>query len=314
MAIHDAYARLTPYELLLPDPDFPDRHFPGIGEEAEERGIDPGNPAAFVMLGAVQGALAELRTEETAPEAAHDHGTVLYFAYHMWQMGGGVTLVRTATLRELLATASRAPSPAGDDGWTAAFRERTGYVQLPQHLVWIEEGDGGGPGRDPAPEPPGERRSPPEPAPPPEDPGPAPSHPESVDGFFWCSDRGGALYLALITGMRPDRPGYGIVPVPPLPMAVLPEWATGPAREGGADFATSLPGAELDGLLGIRTPAEVFKLAALVLHRIARTGPKASPHGAAPASTPPGTGQPHDPAARPRDPAPRPSALPSATL
>ena len=340
MAIHDAYARLTPYELLLPDPDFPDRCFPAIGEEAVERGVDPGNPAAFVMLGAVQGALAELRTEDTVPEAAHDHGTVLYFAYHMWRTGAEIALVRANTMRDLLASSSREHSPTQDESWLGGLHARTGYIQLPQHLVWIEEGDGGGPGRNPTPEPPGERRSPPEPAPPPEDPGPAGTAPESVDGFFWAADTSGALHLALVSGMRPDRPGYGIVPVPPLPMASLPEWATGPAREGGADFTTSLPGAELDGLLGIRTPAEVFKLAALVLHRIARTGPAASPPGAAPASpapgtgqprdpaspapgadqprdpaaAPPGTGQPRDPAARPRDPSPRPSALPSVTL
>ena len=314
MAIHDAYARLTPYELLLPDPDFPDRHFPGIGEEAGERGIDPGNPAAFVMLGAVQGALAELRTEETAPEAAHDHGTVLYFAYHMWRTGAEIALVRANTVRDLLAGSSREPSPRQDEGWSAALHERTGYIQLPQHLVWIEEGDGGGPGRNPTPEPPGERRSPPEPAPPPEDPGPAGTAPESVDGFFWAADTSGALHLALVSGVRPDRPGYGVVPVPPMPLASLPGWAAGPAREGGGDFNTSLPGAELDGLLGIRTPAEVFKLAALVLARL----PSAPPPR--PDVT---TGEAHDPAptpgtppapGKPAPPGPPPSALPYVTL
>ena len=58
MAVHDAYARLTPYELLLPEPDFADRRFPAIGDEAAQQGVDAGNPAAFVMLGAVQAALA----------------------------------------------------------------------------------------------------------------------------------------------------------------------------------------------------------------------------------------------------------------
>ncbi|MCY4400259.1 MAG: hypothetical protein OXE96_13115 [Gemmatimonadetes bacterium] len=296
MAIHDAYARLTPYELLMPDPEFPDRCFPAVGEEAGERGVDPGNPAAFVMLGAVQGALTEFKTDDVEPEAAHDHGSVLYFAYHMWRTGGDVALVRTATLRELLATASPDPSPAVDDDWTAALHEGTGYVQLPQHLVWID--------------------------PLPDDPDPAHAPPESVDGFFWCGDRGGALHLALITGMRPDRPGYGVVPVPPVPLTSLPGWATGPAREGGGDFATSLPGADLDGLLGIRTPAEVFKLAALVLPRIADADPSESASGAAPASAPPGAGQllepgadqPPEPAPRPHDPAPRPSALPYTAL
>ncbi len=280
MAIHDAYARLTPYELLLPDPDFPDRHFPGIGEEAGERGVDPGNPAAFVMLGAVQGALAELRTDDTAPEAAHDHGTVLYFAYHMWRRGAEIALVRADTMRDLLAGSSREPSPTQDESWSAGLHARTGYIQLPQHLVWIEEGDA----------------------------------PESVDGFFWAADTSGALHLALVSGVRPDRPGYGVVPVPPLPLASLPGWAAGPAREGGGDFTTSLPGAELDGLLGIRTPAEVFKLAALVLARL----PSAPPPR--PDVT---TGKAHEPAStpgtspvpgKPAIPGPPPSALPYVTL
>ncbi len=314
MAIHDAYARLTPFELLLPDPDFPDRHFPGIGEEAGERGTDPGNPAAFVMLGTAQGALAELRTEETAPEAAHDHGTVLYFAYHMWRTGAEIALVRVDTIRGLLAGSSREPSPTQDESWSAALHERTGYIQLPQHLVWIEEGDNGGPSRDPAQGPSGQRRLPPEPAPPPEDSGPAGAAPESVDGFFWAADASGALHLAMVCGMRPDRPGFGIVPVPPLPLASLPGWATGPAREGGGDFTTSLPGAELDGLLGIRTPAEVFKLAALVLTRLSSAPPPGSDIT---------TGEAHDPAATPgTSPAPgqpaihgpTPSALPYVTL
>ena len=302
MAIHDAYARLTPYELLLPDPGFPDRLFPEIGAEAGERGTDVANPAAFTMLGTVQGALAELRSEHAEPESAHDHGSVLYFAYHMWLAGPAVTLVRAGTLRGLLARASREPSPSGQAADTTELRERAGYVQLPQHLVWIEEGDAGEPGqpssREPAElhphEPAGNDPRPPGPIPAPES--GSPPAPESVDGFFWAADRGGILHVALVTGMRGDRPGYGVVPVPPQPLALLPGWATGSVREGGGDFTTSLPGAELDGLLGICTPAEVFKLAALVLGRLR----SARPTDLVVVSEPP--------------PGPRPTALPYLTL
>ena len=236
MAIHDAYARLTPYELLLPDAGFPDRCFPAIEAEARERGTDLGNPAAFVMLGAVQGALEEVRSEDAGPESVHEHGCVLYFAYHMRRADTPVALVRTETVRGLLAGVAAAPATrtSDDEGWADALRDSAGYVQLPQHLVWIEEGEA----------------------------------PESVDGFFWAADGGFVLQLALVTGMRSDRPGYGVVPVPPQPLDSLPGWAAGPAREGGGDFTTSLPGAELDDLLGIRTPAEVFKLAALMLGRL----------------------------------------------
>ena len=265
MAIHDAYARLTPYEMLLPEPDFADQRFPAIGEEAEERGVDPGNPAAFVMLGAVQGAMAELRTDDATPESANDHGSVLFFAYQLWRTGGALVLAQRKTLRALLSGEGDAPQGDRNSLWTKDFGGKAGYVQLPQHLVWIEEARNG--------------------------------PPESVDGFFWFGDAQGALHLALVAGMRGDRPGFAVVPVPPVPLDTLPEWATGPAREGGGDFTTSLPGADLDGLLGVRTPAEVFKLAALLLGRIARERPEVSP-----------SSQVDD------DARPRPSALPFATL
>ena len=290
MATHDAYARLTPYEMLLPDDGFPDRHFAAIGEEAAERGVDAANPAAFVMLGAVQGALAELRAEDAAPESANDHASVLFFAYHLWRTEGTVVLAQQKTLRALLPGESE-PQPTGHKSlWAKEFGGRAGYIQLPQHLVWLEEErndpqTGGNVSQ--------ETRSDP---------------PESVDGFFWCADSRGALHLTLVAGMRSDRPGFAVVPVPPLPLDSLPDWAAGPAREGGSDFATSLPGAELDGLLGIRTPAEVFKLAALILGRMAQERPEASPPPEA-ARPLPGTRE--DP---PATAGPRPSTLPYATL
>ena len=262
MAIHDGYARFTPYEMLLPDAEFAERHFPGIGDEARERGIDTGNPAAFVMLGAVQGALAELREEDSGPGTEHDHGGVLFFAYHMWRTDGRVVLARRKTVRGLLAGGA---GVRGESLWVEDLKGRAGYLQLPQHMVWIEEAEGG--------------------------------PPESMDGFFWVGDRTGVLHLALIAGMRSDRPGYGVVPVPPQPLDTLPGWAVGPAREEGGDFETSLPGAELDGLLGIRTPAEAFKLAALLFARMAGGEPESCP--------PRGSASPGRP---------RPSALPFATL
>ena len=289
MAVHDAYARLTPYELLLPESGFADRSFPPVGEEAAERGVDTENPAAFVMLGAVQAALAELREEDAAPESAHDHGGVLFFAYHLWRTDGAVTLAQRKTLRDLAAGGTEHADSARNPLWSNALGGNAGYIQLPQHLVWIEEARNG--------------------------------PPESVDGFFWFGDSRGALHLALVAGMRSDRPGYIVVPVPPQPLDTLSDWAAGPAREGGGDFETSLPGAELDGLLGIRTPAEVFKLAALLLGRLARERPAVVPPsdtGPAPsdddANPPTATGPEPPDADRPAAAGPTPSALPYATL
>ena len=272
MAIHDAYARFTPYELLLPDPEFPDRCFTAITREAEERGVDAGNPAAYVMLGAVQGALAELREEDAGPESAHDHAGILFFAYHFWRCGGGVVLVQRKTVRGLLAGGTG----EGEADWAGDLQGRAGYTQLPQHLVWMESPD---------------------------------QPPESVDGFFWHGDEGGVLHLAMVAGVRRDRPGYVLVNVPPQPLAAMPGWVSGPAREGGGDFTTSLPGAALDGLVGIRTPAEVFKLAALLLGRVAREPlePVSRPAPAMPATA----GEPPPP---PNDADPRMTALPFAVM
>lgn len=311
MATHDAYARLTPYELLLPDAAFPDRHFTAIGEEASERGVDVANPAAFVMLGAVQGALAELRAEDAAPESANDHGSVLFFAYHLWRTEGTVVLAQRKTMRALLSGDSEPQKGGRNSLWTKEIGGKSGYVQLPRHFVWLEEArNDSQAGRDDpraAPDVSQETRHDPQAGrdvsqDTRDDP------PESVDGFFWFADSRGALHLSLVAGMRGDRPGFAVVPVPPLPLDSLPDWAAGPAREGGGDFSTELPGAELDGLLGIRTPAEVFKLAALLLLRLARERPDTSPPPEV-AHRPPGTDE--DP---PAAAGPRPSALPYATL
>ncbi|MYE15994.1 MAG: hypothetical protein F4Y07_05885 [Gemmatimonadetes bacterium] len=276
MAVHDAYARLTPYELLLPEPDFADPRVPALGGEAVQQGVDAGNPAAFVMLGAVQGALAELREEDAPPESVHDHGSVLYFVYHLWRTAGVVVVAQQKTLRAMLSGDAGTPSPGPKSLWANELAGRAGYIQLPQHLVWIEEARNG--------------------------------PPESVDGFFWFGDAHRACHLALVAGMRGDRPGFAVVPVPPQPLDALPGWAAGPAREGGGDFETSLPGAELDGLIGIRTPAEVFKLAALLLRRVVlgRSGDCASPARA------PEAPRAHD--ASPVSAGPTPSALPYVTL
>ncbi len=297
MAIHDAYARLTPYEMLLPDAGFPDRHFPGIADEAGQRGVDPANPAAFVMLGQVQAALAELRAEDAAPESSNDHVGVLFFAYHLWRTEGTVVLAQQKTMRALLSGEGEPPRDGRNSLWSKELGGRAGYVQLPQHLVWLEEAR-----NDPQ-----EGHSDPQAAR--DDSQETRGNPaESVDGFFWFADSHGALHLTLVAGMRVDRPGFAVVPVPPLPLDSLDDWATGPAREGGGDFATSLPGAELDGLLGIRTPAEVFKLAALLLGFVARERPEASPPPEV-AQRPPGTRE-----DAPATTGPRPSALPCATL
>lgn len=305
MAVHDSYARLTPYELLLPGPDFADERFPAIEAEAGTRGTDLHNPAAFAMSGAVQGILAELRpdgdgpdgtaAEEVAPDQAASneaasasapqgprvHGEVLFFAYHMWRTARphgppAVTLVAQGTLRSLLADACARAAAAPKSGWEPALRGRAGYLQLPQHMVWADEA--------------------------------GTAHPESVDGFFWAADPDYAFHAAAVAGMRQGRPGYGVIPAPPQPLDSLSSWTTEPAREGGGDFSTDLPGAQLDGLVGLRTPAELLKLVALALERWAR-------HPHEPVRSPPSTSSPAPlpPESSPAS-SPAPSKLPFVVL
>jgi len=66
----------------------------------------------------------------------------------------------------------------------------------------------------------------------------------------------------LVTGIRPDRPGLGVIPLPPAPLDDAPIWLDLEARGTEDDFSASLPGGELDGLFGVSTAGEVFKLLA----------------------------------------------------
>ena len=282
MAVHDAYARVTPYELLLPSPSFAAERFPAIAAEASERGVDADNPAALAMLGATMGALAELGEEGTDPGSAYDLGGVLFFAYHAWRTDGGAALARRDCVAQLLGDGATVRRLAADANWTNRLRDRAGYVQLPQHLVWTE---GVGMGDAPAGTPSGTPTA----------------APESIDGFFWAASADGALQASLVAGMRADRPGFAVLPVPPQPLSALPGWVEGPAREDGADFASSLPGAELEGLLGVKTQAEAFKLISLLLGVLAIREPSLQAPGGA------GRGSPSRAS-------PEPSALPFAVL
>ncbi|MDH3222439.1 MAG: hypothetical protein OEO23_01880 [Gemmatimonadota bacterium] len=241
MAIHEAYARITPYELLQPDDTWAERHFPGVEDEARQRGTDLWNPAAFALVGAVSGALNEIRPDDV--EGGHDYGLLVYFAYHIWSSAGDLVLATGDTVRRAIwgPSAPEGGGGAGDadegtepppEAWSV-LSGRAGYVQLPQHLVWLEGQEG--------------------------------ETPESVDGFLWAGTPREVLHLAFAAGIRGDRPGLLVIPVPPQPFKEMRGWMEGPARQDGEAFATGLPGAELEGLLGLSTPAEALRLAASLL-------------------------------------------------
>src|SRR4051812_41900308 len=131
MAVHDAYARLTPYELTFPDLGFARAHFDAIRTEAEERGTELRDPTAFVMLASTGQALREIRGTQDDPSLIRQYGLLLYHAYHFCAAGEPLYLVSAVVLRALVAEGP------GEPGWIPALDPDAGYAQLPQHLVWV---------------------------------------------------------------------------------------------------------------------------------------------------------------------------------
>jgi hypothetical protein len=226
MPIHDAFARRTPFELLLPGAGFADERFPAIRAEGEERGVDLGDPARFALLSEAGAVLRDIRGEEEDAQLIQQHGFLLFHAFHFWKEGQPLFLAEVPVVRFLV------DSGPGEGEWTPSIPGKAGYVQLPQHLFWTAGGE--------------------------EEP------PESLDGFFWSSSDEENVTLLITMGLRKDRPGFGVVPLPTIPVSAAGEWAAMPVRERGTDFQSFLPGAELEGLYSLEAGAEALKLAMLL--------------------------------------------------
>lgn len=222
MSLHDEYARVTPYEMVFREGRRVADLVDGVEEESERRGIDATELSGFLTLGAVEAFVREVAGDD----AEADPGALHRFgplAFH------GVHFATAGTRLYLMTTHVARYLVEGTPEGEPRLPAEAGYVQLPQHLFWTRA---------------------------------AGEAPESVDGVFWSAAREGALHLLMVTGIRPDRPGVGVVPLPPGPLADAPAWVDVDAREDGDDFATDLPGAELDVLYEIRTSGELFKLLA----------------------------------------------------
>lgn len=226
MPQHDAYARYTPYELAIPGREFAEERFRAITEELKARDVDTDEPATFVMVKAAHDTLEEIQgPAEDDPVATRQHAVLLYHAYHFHRAGEPLYLLGTHAARYLVEAEPAVEAPPSPPS-------PAGYLQLPQHLFWSE---------------------------------PMEDHPpESVDGIFWCTPDGARLSALLILGMRGDRPGMSVVPVPMVPLAEADIWAREEAREGGKDFAGTLPGSEIDHLYSVETAGEALKLLARV--------------------------------------------------
>jgi len=192
-----------------------------IAEEARGRGADPGQPSAFITMGAVGAFIRDLQGSDAPPEAIHQYGALVFHAVHFREAGSPVYLLGTHAARYLVGgPPSGAPEPPNPSG----------YLQLPQHLFWTA----------------GAEEWP----------------PESIDGLFWTISSTGLLHVLLVTGVRPDRPGFGAVPVAEAPVSDAYSWMETEVRTAGGDFSSTMPGGELDGLCTVESSGEILKLLA----------------------------------------------------
>jgi hypothetical protein len=256
MSLHDDYARVTPYEVAFPDPARLDTLAAAVQEEASRRALDGGVVDEWDLdrfLGLA--VVGDFLGELHGDEAPR------------------VALLELGTLLFHALRFRRAGTPIFLLSMPAARRivetvplgapeppAPTGYLQLPQHLFWAHaEG----------------------------------SAPESVDGAFWTVGARERLHVLPVTGMRPDRPGFGTLAVPDAPLAHAAEWVRATVREGRVDYESDLPGAQLDRLYAIRSVGEMLKLMARFFAHAAESPPAP---GRAPDEVPAG--------------GPRPSVLP----
>lgn len=255
MSLHDAYARTTPFEIAFPDHARVHALSDAVLEEAPRRGVDPSELDGFLALASV----GELLDELHADQGQGDVSRVALLEYGTLAFHA-VHFVRAGLPLFLLTTplarrlVDEVPRGAPEPPASA------GYLQLPQHLFWTR---------------------------------PEGVAPESLDGAFWSLSEGGRLYVLPITGVRPDRPGFGTLSVPDAPLAHARAWLRATGRASGTDYQSDLPGAQLDRLYAIESAGEILKLMArFFAHVAAHPGTAARAPDELPAN------------------APRPSALP----
>ena len=246
---HGGAARRTPYEIVFGEEVFEAEHFPAIAEEIETRGTGATDPGAFVMFATVGSLLRSLRPADgdgdpASPDAVLRYGALAFQAFHFHAAGHALYTLSDDLLDHLVRV-----GPAGD--WTFEAPHRAGYLQLPRHRVWV--------GAD------------------------AGSPPEPVDGFFWTCGapavRERRLDLLLCTGVRPGRPGIGVIDVAAgLPAPPPGHWGDLEARGTGPDFANVLPGGDLDGLIALTNGAEALKLVSRIFrYALTQQGAVGSP-------------------------------------
>lgn len=133
MALHDDYARFTPYEVLFPEPSDAEALARTVVEEAAGRGADLDDPHSFLTLGAVTAFVRGIEGGEASDASTHPYGLLLWHALHFEASGRPVYLLGTHVARYLVEGAPGKDSAAPDD---------SGYLQLPRHLFWMTGSQG----------------------------------------------------------------------------------------------------------------------------------------------------------------------------
>ena len=176
----------------------------------------------FLSLSAVGEYLTELHGAEAPRVALLEYGTLAFHAVHSLRAGTPLFLLTTRAARGLVEAAPTAASAA--EGAAPAPPTPAGYLQLPQHLFWARlEG----------------------------------AAPESVDGAFWTVSATGRLHVLPVTGLRPDRAGFGTLAVPDAPLAHAAEWVHAMVREGGT---TQVSNAVKPRLTSVTVAAETLTM------------------------------------------------------
>lgn len=217
-------ARITPFEIGLPDPRFRENTFAAIREEANARGYDLSDPGAFILLGEVGRAVREIQGDERGGEALQRYGAFLFQAYHFHAAGEVLYVLDEDAARHLVRERFEGSS------WAGELPSEAGYLQLPRNLFWSE------PAED-------------EPA-------------EPIDGLSWARSAGDTLSLLVAMGIRRGRPGLSLAELPPATLAGARTWPTTSVRLEGSDFEGLLPGSDLEELYSVVAMGEALKLLA----------------------------------------------------
>lgn len=242
MPFHDAWARLTPLELAFPDLEEARAWTDEVFREAAALNEDPLDPGSFMTLGAVGARLQRLGGPDVPGAALLEYVTLAFHLCHFERAGRPLYLVDTELARRL----TREGSPEGSPQPPAP----AGYAQLPRNLFWMHD------------EPPG--------------------HAEAVDGMFWTVSPGGLLHVLLATGIRDGRAGLGVAPLAAAPLIEAGEWLSARSRDPGPDYASTLPGGDLEELYSFTNAGEVLKLLARLFAYV-----RAHPDAVAPGQAPP---------------------------